>query len=133
MKAIIVCGGRAYADRARVYIALSVERPDHVISGGASAWIKMPGSTEKVRVGADLFAEQWANERAVGLDVVHANWTKYGPSAGPRRNQQMLDMLLRRAGEGHDIAVIEFPGGRGTADMVARARASGVQVIEVLP
>lgn len=131
MKAIIVCGGRAYADRDRVFDALDVEQPDHVISGGAWAQISIPGLIRNVRVGADWFAEQWANERAVSLDVVHANWTKYGPSAGPRRNQQMLDMLLRRAGDGYDIAVIAFPGGRGTADMVRRARAADVQVIEV--
>jgi hypothetical protein len=29
------------------------------------------------------------------------------------------------------VLVVAFPGGRGTADMVARARAAGVEVREV--
>lgn len=45
------------------------------------------------------------------------------PAAGPYRNQEMVD-------SGLDL-LIAFPGGRGTADMVARARAVGVRVVEI--
>jgi hypothetical protein len=51
-----------------------------------------------------------------------AEWKKYGPAAGPIRNQRMLDW-------GPDL-VVAFSGGKGTADMVRRARAAGVEVIE---
>ena len=51
--------------------------------------------------------------------------TRYDALAGPRRNRRMLD---RRP----DL-VLAFAGGRGTADMVRQARASGVRVIEVFP
>jgi hypothetical protein len=53
---------------------------------------------------------------------IKANWRKYGPAAGPIRNQQMLDW-------GPDL-VVAFAGGTGTAGMVALARAAGVPVIE---
>lgn len=33
--------------------------------------------------------------------------------------------------EGHPDIVIAFPGGRGTANMVAQARKAGVRVVEV--
>jgi hypothetical protein len=48
-----------------------------------------------------------------------ADWEKLGRSAGPIRNQAMLD-------EGRPDLVVAFPGHHGTADMVRRARAAGV-------
>lgn len=78
--------------------------------------------------GADMLGKQWAEvERRhgwVGLAPFPADWEKYGKGAGPRRNKQMLD-------EGNPDLVVAFPGGRGTADMIQRARAAGVRVIEV--
>jgi len=53
-----------------------------------------------------------------------ANWAGLGRKAGPIRNQEMLD-------QGRPNMVVAFPGGRGTADMVRRARGAGVEVIEV--
>ena len=50
-----------------------------------------------------------------------ADWGTHGKAAGPIRNQRMLD-------EGRPDLVVAFPGGRGTADMVRRARAAGVKV-----
>lgn len=46
---------------------------------------------------------------------------KYGKSAGPIRNQTMLD-------DGKPDLVLAFPGGRGTADMVAKAEKHGIPV-----
>jgi hypothetical protein len=40
-------------------------------------------------------------------------------------------LALRGMSKGHTIRVIAFPGGNGTADMVGRARAAGVTIIEV--
>jgi hypothetical protein len=59
-------------------------------------------------------------------DIKHVemkpDWKRHGPAAGPMRNQRMLDW-------GPDL-VVAFAGGKGTADMVRRARAAGVDVIE---
>jgi hypothetical protein len=35
--------------------------------------------------------------------------------------------------EGKPQLVVAFPGGRGTADMIGRARAAGVPVVEARP
>lgn len=69
---------------------------------------------------------------SIGTDFAIINWTDYeghpadwkthGKAAGFIRNQQMLD-------SGIDLAV-QFPGGRGTADMRRRLDKAGVKVIE---
>jgi hypothetical protein len=60
----------------------------------------------------------------VRRSIYPADWTRHGKAAGPKRNQLMLDK------EKPDL-VIAFPGGKGTADMVARAKAQGFKVMEV--
>lgn len=108
-----VTGGRNYSDMETVQGVmwrLSVEDPDtRIISGGAS--------------GADRMCELAAHEIGLGVQMFRANWTEHGRAAGPIRNQEMVD-------SGLDL-LIAFPGGRGTADMVRRARAAGVPVEEV--
>lgn len=116
---VLVCGGRDYADSARVFATLdfmadearTVGDPiDAIIHGGAS--------------GADYLASAWAGLRGVETIPFPASWIKYGKAAGPIRNQQMID-------EGKPDAVVAFPGGRGTADMVRRARAAGIPTKEM--
>lgn len=108
---VIVCGGRDYADRERLFAALdradARRRIDFVIHGGQR--------------GADELAGEWARERRRPHEVVHADWQRLGPAAGPARNQRMLERCS-------PSAVIAFPGGRGTADMVRRAEAAGLPV-----
>lgn len=111
---VLVCGGRDYSDEGRVYEVLDVFHEDYevtaVITGGAR--------------GADEFARTWAKAAQVASLVFRPDWTESGKAAGPIRNQRMLD-------EGKPDIVIAFPGGRGTADMVKRARKAGVEVKEV--
>ena len=54
------------------------------------------------------------------IELFPADWKVRGRAAGHIRNQQMLD-------EGRPHLVVAFPGGRGTADMVRRARAAGIE------
>ena len=67
---------------------------------------------------AGKFAE-WAR---IPVKEYPADWQKHGRAAGPIRNQQMLD-------EGKPDLVVAFDGGRGTADMIARAEKAGVRVV----
>jgi hypothetical protein len=72
--------------------------------------------------GADRMAERFAQENNIPLEHYPADWYRFGPSAGPRRNELMLV-------RGKPRLVVAFDlGTRGTADMVARARAAGVAV-----
>jgi UDP-N-acetylmuramoylalanine-D-glutamate ligase len=57
------------------------------------------------------------------MSIYPAKWDLHGKSAGPIRNQQMLDT-------GVDL-VIAFPGGKGTAHMVSIAKKAGVKVVEI--
>lgn len=107
---LLVCGGRKYDNRMYLYAILNRLNPTVVIQGGAS--------------GADRLAAEWAEHYNVKCETFNAEWEKHGKSAGPKRNQRMLD-------EGKPDLVLAFPGGRGTADMVSRAVAARVLVLEV--
>lgn len=108
---LLVCGGRDYNDRDAIYCALTELHPSVVITGGCPT-------------GADVIAGAWAFP-VVPLEVFPADWAKHGKAAGPIRNQMMID-------KGKPDAVLAFPGGRGTADMVWRAKAAGIRVIDGL-
>lgn len=114
MVRVLVCGGRDFQDTHYLYKTLDtyhkVNQIDVIIEGGAR--------------GADRIAGYWARKNKVDLLIYPAQWNLHGKGAGPIRNQQMLD-------EGKPNVVIAFAGGKGTADMVKRAKAAGVEVIEV--
>lgn len=121
---VLVCGGRDYSDRARLFNELDrLERecgkPFRGLIHGAAR-------------GADRLAAEWQALRIKYNDQLWtagypANWDAHGKAAGPLRNQHMLDQ-----NPGIEL-VIAFPGGKGTADMVAKARKKGIPVVEVAP
>lgn len=124
---VLVCGGRDYQNWRHVRVVLDLlceekgwcsEKDEygnflpqvHIIAGGAK--------------GADTFAADWAVVNWCGFTEFKADWKAHGKAAGAIRNQQMLD-------EGSPDIVVAFPGGRGTADMVRRAKANGLEVLEI--
>lgn len=111
---LIVCGGRDYPNGVRIYDTL-----DRIASARGKPAALRHGSAR----GADMWGESWARCRGVPAVRYPADWRKYGPAAGPIRNAAML-------AAGADL-VVAFPGGRGTEDMVRRAKAAGVPVVEV--
>lgn len=102
----LVCGGRDYSDRARLFQVLDHY---HASSGGFSVVIH--GAAR----GADNLAGEWAAARGLPVDAYPADWNRYGDAAGRIRNAKML----RDSKATH---VIAFPGGRGTAHMMSIAR-----------
>jgi hypothetical protein len=107
---VIVCGGRDFHDYyrlANVMDRLRAIRPIALVFHGNAR-------------GADALADRWCRERGVPVFPVPAEWSKHGKAAGPKRNQAML-------GHGIDL-VVAFPGGKGTEDMMRRARKAGVLV-----
>lgn len=111
---VIVCGGRKYNNATRLYSILGKLHRERgiaqLINGAAS--------------GADALASEWARANNVRLTEYPVDWVREGRAGGPRRNQAMLD------NEKPD-AVVAFSGGRGTADMVRRAKAAGVAIWEI--
>jgi precorrin-6x reductase len=71
--------------------------------------------------GADALASAWSLVYGIPNRRYVAKWGKHGRAAGPIRNQQMLE-------DNPIDLVIAFPGGAGTADMVSRAEAAGIEV-----
>lgn len=111
----LICGGRDFND-AEMFGSVMSDLlalkgcPTKIIHGAAS--------------GADTLAEEWAERMAVSRHRFPAQWDRHGKAAGPIRNQAMID-------KGRPHLVIAFPGGRGTTDMVKRARAAGIDVAEI--
>lgn len=116
MTRVLVCGGRTFNDHRLVGAVLNKFHDevgiDLIIQGGAR--------------GADELAFAWARANGVAEEQYDADWENQGSFAGPARNTRMLN-------EGKPDLVIAFPGGRGTADMVKKARRAGVEVIEIAP
>lgn len=116
MRKVLICGDRNWINHESIRSWLSKLQDlgyDTVIEGEAR--------------GADTIAREEAE--AMGLIVLKfpANWVKYGRSAGPIRNRQMLDQTP-------DL-VVAFHGNiqasKGTADTMKEAMRRGIQVILV--
>lgn len=116
---VLVCGGRHYYNKQLVKKTLDqlhAAKPiSCIIHGGAS--------------GADFLAKHWSIAYGqVPHEEYKADWGNgrfgQGRSAGPKRNAIMLK-------EGKPDLVVAFPGGKGTADMVRKARKAGVAIMEI--
>ncbi len=82
IKRIVVSGCRDYNNytEAREYIDFCVseigkEYTPIFVSGGCR--------------GADKLGERYAKENGYKIEYYHAEWNKYGKSAGPKRNREM--------------------------------------------
>jgi len=110
---VLVCGGREYNDRERVFRVLDALNRDVgirlLVHGGAR--------------GADCIAGEWAMARGIDRTIYPANWNGHRTAAGPIRNARMLR-------DAEPDIVVAFPGGKGTANMIALARQAGVKVEE---
>ena len=111
---VLVCGGRDYLDKQRVFNVLNFNR--------AKIGLIVHGAAK----GADTFAGMWAAENDVPCLRVPAKWRVHGKKAGAVRNALMLKL-------GKPDLVVAFPGGVGTAMMVGMAKKAGVRVVDLRP
>lgn len=104
---LLVCGGRHFGEKkgerfffTDMMAELIVGREiTSIIQGGAS--------------GADDLARVFAKLMKIPCKTFHADWMREGHSAGPIRNQRMID-------EGRPDIAACFPGGKGTANMTEK-------------
>lgn len=119
-----VTGGRRFADWNLVAKTIHALPPGVLVHGAAPGaddlcakwWTRMMG-----RIDDPHPAEWWrCDENCYHAKRTGPDGENYCPAAGPRRNQEMVD-------SGLDL-LIAFPGGRGTADMVDRAKRAGIEI-----
>lgn len=128
---ILVCGGRDYGRFWNGTEWVPNRRQLDRLRRTLDAALEAARSAGKVAViihgnarGADLLADQYAREKSLRVLSFSADWNLHGRRAGPIRNKQMLD-------EGKPHAVIAFPGGAGTANMIKLAKDKGIPVLHV--
>lgn len=112
---ILICGDRNWTDRQLIFHEL----------------VKATGFTFDVTViegearGADTLGKEAAILQGMAVEGYPANWKRFGNSAGPIRNQEMLD-------KGKPDLVLAFHddirNSKGTKDMIARAKKAGIHV-----
>jgi len=112
---ILICGDRNWTDRERIAMFLAPLGSDTIIIEGGAR-------------GADTIAKEEAELRSFQVMEFPAQWNKYGKSAGPIRNKQMLD-------EGKPDLVVAFhndiKNSKGTKNMIKQAKKAGIKVILV--
>lgn len=112
---VIVCGSRDWTDTKVILERLKQLPADTMVMTGGCR-------------GADRIADElirWSDHLwYLRTDVHFAEWEEHGKSAGPIRNQKMLD-------RGPDLVIAFHPdieSSKGTKHMVSIARAAGVPV-----
>lgn len=122
---ILICGSRSWHDRQPIEDLL-VERQAEAAARSIYAPVEFMVIHGACPDGADWLADKIALDLGLtpGVDLIRepAQWKRYGRSAGPRRNQKMLD-----AYQPSEVHAFRSSGkSSGTDDMVARARKAGV-------
>lgn len=116
---ILVTGSREWRDVDAIGLAIFQARFE-------APWPSQPVIVHgDCPTGADAIANGLALRFSWEIEPHPANWDKYGKTAGPIRNQEMVDA-------GADICLAFFQPGaanRGTADCVSRAEKAGIPVI----
>ena len=107
---LLVTGGRDYNDRAAIYSALTLLHATYPVSTLIHGCAR----------GVDTICGQWATDNHIPVVRCPADWETHGKAAGAIRNAEML--------QHNPTYLVAFPGGRGTADMVRKARAAGLTV-----
>ena len=109
---ILVCGDRGWRNGALIERMLVHYGATMIIHGAAR--------------GADLLGEAAAKHLQIPYLGIPAEWDKLVNSAGPIRNQRMLD-------KGKPDMVLAFhgyiSGSKGTKDMIERAAKAGVPTV----
>lgn len=115
---VIIAGSRKYDD----YDTLK-KKCNHILSQKLDdkdvRFIILSGCA----TGADTLGERYANEYGLSIERYPADWSKYGRSAGPIRNEEMAasaDALIAFPKEGED--------NKGTRSMISIARKKGLQI-----
>lgn len=111
MALILVTGSRYWKNGRSIFNRLAEESADTtIIEGGCE--------------GADRLSNYAGRLLGFKVITVKAEWHKYGNSAGPRRNREMLNMKPDKVIAFHE----DLSSSRGTKDCVHEALSRGIPV-----
>ena len=122
---VFVTGGRDGADKRLIWHAL-----DEITDSMYEPEIHVHHGTAR---GTDRIAGAWARARGKVEHPHPADWERYPRAGGVVRNGQMASLAENLRTEGHNVIVVAFPGGNGTANMIRAARQRRLPVITVRP
>ena len=112
---VIVAGGGRALDWPADRVAAAL----HQASAGRPVALLLHGGAR----GADRLIEHAARSLAWPVEVIPAEWGRYGRAAGPLCNGLLLRRALEVATPAQaSVLVIAFPGASGTASLVRQAR-----------
>ncbi len=106
---VLVSGSRFYRDYQKILAVVKSLDIDLLIAGGCR--------------GADTLAVRDARQCGIRFIEYPADWKRFGKSAGPIRNQAMLDL------EKPDLVLVfheDLTKSKGTRDMILRASHAGI-------
>ena len=120
---IIICGGRHFDDYARL------ESVMNEVMSKIEPWRDVIEIISGHCEGADQLGELYAKKHDLPCKVFPAQWEKYGRSAGPIRNSEMV----KYASEAEMPVVVAFrsPRTKGTNDTVKKATKKGFKVFVI--
>lgn len=130
MTMILVCGGRDFACYMRNDKLVVVMPERNFIHDTLTACVGEDdkGNLNYVTIlhgacstGVDRVAQAWAERHMMGIKRRPAKWNTFGKAAGPKRNQEMVDMKP-------DYCLAFPSNGTGTADCAKRAADAGIPV-----
>jgi hypothetical protein len=116
---VLICGSRYWDDRSKILkFVHKLSKETIIIHGDQYGADKISGESAEI----------------VGLRFIPfpANWNEYGNSAGPIRNQQILNFLIEKRQEGSKIGCVAFHEdpllGSGTRNMVKKCASKNIDV-----
>lgn len=105
MLKLIIAGGRNFNN-----YALLKEKVDYYLQNNKEDVEIISGKAS----GADFLGEKYAKEKGYPIVPFPAEWSKYGPSAGPRRNEEMARYA--------NVCIVFWDGqSTGTGNMIKNA------------
>ena len=115
---VLICGSRN-DDPTPGWVARCIDKIVHAISPCRSVTMVIHGDCP---TGADSIAREVASLLGAHSMEFRANWISHGRSAGPIRNQAMID-------EKPEVVVALWDGSsRGTLDTIKRATLAGIPI-----
>lgn len=120
---LIIAGSRNISDAEIIIDVMAVEElaimylqdgklemPEEVVNGGC--W------------GVDMAGVTWAERYSILIKTFPPDWTRYGKSAGPIRNEQMAEYA--------DALLAIWDGeSKGTFDMIKKADKHGLEMLVI--